>query len=221
MRKFVCSICGYIYEEANGIPDAGIAPGTKWEDLPDGWVCPWCKAAKAMFNEVVEEKQEEAPVVEAAVSQEAVMDAMEKSIICSNFALSCEKQRMLDQAEKFQKLAAFFRAKAGKVAKVDIQRLLALSKKDIDELYPAAEKEGWIKPDRGALRAITWTGKASLKMDVLLKQYAKQGEAITANTNVYVCSVCGYIHIGDEPPARCPVCNVPALKFVKAEGRNA
>ena len=34
MTKYVCSICGYIYDEATGIPEAGIAPGTKWEDLP-------------------------------------------------------------------------------------------------------------------------------------------------------------------------------------------
>ena len=34
MGKYVCSICGYIYDEATGIPEAGIAPGTKWEDLP-------------------------------------------------------------------------------------------------------------------------------------------------------------------------------------------
>ena len=39
MTKYVCSICGYIYDEATGIPEAGIAPGTKWEDLPEDWVC--------------------------------------------------------------------------------------------------------------------------------------------------------------------------------------
>lgn len=38
MKKYVCSICGYVYDEAAGIPSAGIAPGTLWENLPDDWV---------------------------------------------------------------------------------------------------------------------------------------------------------------------------------------
>ena len=40
MAKYVCSICGFAYDEANGIPEDGIAEGTKWEDLPEDWVCP-------------------------------------------------------------------------------------------------------------------------------------------------------------------------------------
>ena len=50
MNRYVCSICGFVYEEAAGIPASGIAPGTKWEALPDDWVCPWCKAAKSEFR---------------------------------------------------------------------------------------------------------------------------------------------------------------------------
>ena len=53
MKKFVCGICGFIYDEAAGIPASGIAPGTRWEELPGGWVCPWCGAAKEMFREQV------------------------------------------------------------------------------------------------------------------------------------------------------------------------
>ena len=40
MAKYTCSICGYVYDEAKGIPEAGIVAGTKWEELPDDWVCP-------------------------------------------------------------------------------------------------------------------------------------------------------------------------------------
>ncbi len=50
MRKYVCSVCGYIYDEAKGIQEAGIAPGTRWEDLPEDWVCPICGASKAEFE---------------------------------------------------------------------------------------------------------------------------------------------------------------------------
>ena len=50
MKQYRCSVCGYIYEEAKGIPDQGIAPGTKWEDIPDDFVCPECGAAKDEFE---------------------------------------------------------------------------------------------------------------------------------------------------------------------------
>jgi rubredoxin len=50
MKKYVCSVCGYIYDEAKGDPDNGVAPGTKWEDLPEDWVCPQCGAPKSEFE---------------------------------------------------------------------------------------------------------------------------------------------------------------------------
>ncbi len=50
MAKYVCSVCGYIYDEAKGIPEVGIAPGTAWADLPEDWTCPLCGAAKSEFH---------------------------------------------------------------------------------------------------------------------------------------------------------------------------
>jgi rubredoxin len=50
MKKYVCSVCGYVYDPAAGDPDGGIAPGTAFEDLPDGWVCPVCGASKDAFE---------------------------------------------------------------------------------------------------------------------------------------------------------------------------
>ncbi len=50
MAKYVCSVCGYTYDEAEGAPDVGIAPGTKWDDVPDDFVCPVCGVAKDMFE---------------------------------------------------------------------------------------------------------------------------------------------------------------------------
>lgn len=47
MAKYLCKLCGYIYDEEKGDPDSGIAPGTKWEDVPNDWVCPLCGAAKS------------------------------------------------------------------------------------------------------------------------------------------------------------------------------
>lgn len=52
MKKFVCTVCGYIYNPEVGDPDSGIAPGTPFEDLPEDWVCPICGADKSMFEEM-------------------------------------------------------------------------------------------------------------------------------------------------------------------------
>ena len=46
MKKYVCSVCGYVYDPAEGDPDGGIAAGTAFENLPDTWVCPVCGAGK-------------------------------------------------------------------------------------------------------------------------------------------------------------------------------
>ena len=51
MKKYVCDVCGYIYDPAKGDPDNGVKPGTAWEDVPATWVCPDCGAGKADFSE--------------------------------------------------------------------------------------------------------------------------------------------------------------------------
>jgi rubredoxin len=48
--SYICDLCGYIYDEATGDPDNGIAAGTKWEDVPGDFVCPLCGASKAQFS---------------------------------------------------------------------------------------------------------------------------------------------------------------------------
>lgn len=49
-KKYECVICGFIYDEAEGLPDDGIPPGTRWEDLPEDWECPDCGISKADFD---------------------------------------------------------------------------------------------------------------------------------------------------------------------------
>ena len=51
MKKYVCDLCGYIYDEAAGDPDNGVAPGTKWEDVPEEGVSPLCGGTKSRFSE--------------------------------------------------------------------------------------------------------------------------------------------------------------------------
>ena len=50
MKKYQCIVCGWIYDEAEGWPQYGIAAGTKWEDIPDDWTCPDCGVSKADFE---------------------------------------------------------------------------------------------------------------------------------------------------------------------------
>lgn len=50
MQKYVCQVCGYVYDPAVGDPDSGVAPGTAFGNLPDDWVCPVCGAAKDQFE---------------------------------------------------------------------------------------------------------------------------------------------------------------------------
>lgn len=50
MKKWQCAVCGYIYDEAAGDPENGIAPGTRWEDIPEDWSCPECGVAKSEFE---------------------------------------------------------------------------------------------------------------------------------------------------------------------------
>lgn len=48
--QYVCEVCGFVYDEAEGWPEEGIAPGTRFVDLPEKWRCPQCRAMKAKFE---------------------------------------------------------------------------------------------------------------------------------------------------------------------------
>jgi rubredoxin len=50
MKKYVCDVCGYIYDPEVGDPDGGVAPGTAFEDIPEDWVCPECGVSKEDFS---------------------------------------------------------------------------------------------------------------------------------------------------------------------------
>ena len=52
MKIWQCIVCGYVYDEAKGDPEHGIAPNTRWEDVPESWECPDCGVAKMDFEMV-------------------------------------------------------------------------------------------------------------------------------------------------------------------------
>lgn len=76
MKKWLCVICGWIYDEAKGWPNDGIAPGTKWEDIPDDWACPECGVGKEDFEMI----EVTTPVATEAVSQ-ADIDTTEPPVV--------------------------------------------------------------------------------------------------------------------------------------------
>ncbi len=53
LKRLLCLGCGFLYDEALGLPEHGLAPGTRWDDVPADWVCPDCGAPKHLFEMVV------------------------------------------------------------------------------------------------------------------------------------------------------------------------
>ena len=208
MKQYVCSICGYVYDEAAGSP---------WEALPDGWKCPLCGADKSAFREKAEPDKPAAAPDKPHVEKE--LSAMEMSVICSNLARGCEKQYLPRQAEDFRKLAEFFRSKAEPIREASAQRLLELIENDLSAGYPYGNAVSSDKPDRGALRCQVWSEKVTRMLQSLLKRYESEGDKMLENTGVWVCTVCGFVYVGDTAPELCPVCKVPSWKFEKVEGR--
>lgn len=49
--QYICKVCGYVYDEDAGDPGSGIPPGTKWEDVPEDYLCPLCFVGKDQFEE--------------------------------------------------------------------------------------------------------------------------------------------------------------------------
>ncbi|MEJ2213169.1 MAG: rubredoxin [Gammaproteobacteria bacterium] len=50
MKKYMCVVCGFVYDEENGLPEEGISAGTRWDDIPADWVCPECGVSKSDFE---------------------------------------------------------------------------------------------------------------------------------------------------------------------------
>lgn len=223
MKQYVCSICEYVYDERRGNPEAGIEPGTKWEDLPEDWVCPLCGALKSDFvQQDVQnaDEKESKPIKPFIESHDDIkeLSELEVSVLCSNLARACEKMYKFDEEAKFKELSDYFKAGANPAENSSYEELLKLVEQDLEQGFPNAEYIAKEVGDRGAQRALTWTVKASRMLKSLLSRYEKEGDAMLENTGVYVCTICGYIYIGNDLPDLCPVCKVANWKFEKIEG---
>lgn len=224
MKEYVCSICGYIYEESKGIPEDGIQPATAWDDLPKEWVCPLCGATKEEFDVQGEEtttQVESKPRTIIDVPEERKeLTPLEMSILCTNLARGCEKQYKLEEEALFKELAIYFKRVTAPAVKPEFKQLLDLIESDLKEGFPSVRGVAKENKDRGALRALTWSEKVTRILNGILSRYEKDGDVMLENTGVYVCTICGFIYVGDALPEICPICKVPNWKFEKMEGGN-
>lgn len=212
MSKWICSICGYVYDEAK--------EGKAFTDLPDTWVCPLCGAPKSAFVPEKQEAAPKAPVAPVELDGDMVkLSAGELSALCSNLARGCEKQYQEPEAALFKELADFFAAATPLEPGAELGRLAELFQEDLTAGYPALRGAAQAAEDRGTQRICVWGEKVTNILYALAQRYQKEGEAFLANTQVWVCTVCGFVYVGDAAPALCPVCKVPAWKFEKIEGR--
>lgn len=207
--RYVCSICGYVYDEAQNPP---------WNSLSDDWKCPLCGAAKAAFRPEGAEPAAAPAPVPATFEDLRPLTAMELSAVCSNLARGCEKQYKADQAAAFTRLADWLRGRAEPIADPTFDALLGRIEKDLSEGYPTANAVCGQAGDRGALRSLVWSEKVTRMLQSLLTRYAREGEAMLKDTGVWVCTICGFVYVGDEPPALCPVCKVPSRKLERIGG---
>lgn len=93
MKKYICTVCGYVHETEG--------------ELPDDFKCPLCGAGKDAF--VLKEEADNEKAILEKPHTEKELSPMEMSIICSNLARGCEKQYMSEESENFSRLAEFFR----------------------------------------------------------------------------------------------------------------
>ncbi len=126
---------------------------------------------------------------------------------------------MTKEADAFRRLAAFFKGEAAPVQEASTAKLLELIEKDLSVGYIYGNAVAGDKRDRGALRCQVWSEKVTRMLQSLLTRYEAQGDKMLQNTDVWVCTICGFVYVGDNAPELCPVCKVPAWKFEKVEGR--
>ena len=218
--KYRCTICGYEYDEAK--------EGISFAELPDTWQCPLCGAPKSAFEPVEEvvpaQTPPPLPKPDTEVHEEAPEPGMlrlshgQMAALCSNLARGCEKQYMPTEMAFFNQLADWFTQHTPPVKDATVEAIAAQLQQDIAD-YPKVNQVGADYGDRGAQRVCTWGEKATRMLNSLMNRYGREGEAMLADTDIWVCTACGFVFIGKTAPELCPVCKVPSWKFNKIERR--
>lgn len=217
--RYRCGVCGYIYDEDK--------EGVRFADLPDDWVCPVCGEGKEGFELVEEDctsvaaSAPESPAETPEISGWEEGDLRELtagqlSALCSNLRRGCGVQQLSREAELFGQIADYFESRTVTEDAAGVEDLLRMVNRDLIE-FGDAKGTAALMSDRGALRVLTWSEKATLIMRSVLERYMKD-PSFLEHTGVYVCDICGFIYIGDDPPAVCPVCKVPGHMILRIQG---
>ena len=210
--KYVCSVCGYVYDEEK--------EGVLFTELPDGWACPLCRADKGAFVPEAVKETVSAPVTPIEIDPDMFkLSPGALAAVFSNLARGCEKQYKAKEQALFQEIADYFTSAAPQISEADEKTIAALVSDDVQAKYPLVKATAEGVGDRGSQRICVWGEKVTRMIDSLLSRYEKEGEAFLQNAEVWVCTVCGFIYIGESAPTLCPVCKVPDWKFEKIEGR--
>lgn len=208
--RYICLVCGYVYDES--------AEDALFSTLPDDWKCPLCGAARSDFRP--EEQQEPAGTKTSAPPASYDEDTDhpyspgQLSLICSNLARGCEKQYKQEEAALFRELSDYFRSAVPAVQDAGVQMIAGMLQDDI-ERYAALRAAAVSENDRGAQRVCVWGEKVTRVLSSVVGRYLREGEAMLADTDIWVCTVCGFVWVSDQAPELCPVCRVPAWKFEK------
>lgn len=213
MMKYICTICGYIYDEDK--------ENVSFQDLANDWVCPLCKAPKTLFKaQQSKEKQTNIRVPQHLDEDWQELSAMQLSALFSNLARGLEKQYQDEASALFHELADYYMALTPPVQDGQITKLIELLLDDLNQGYPGLKQMAKQEQDRGTQRICVWGEKVTMIINSLLERYLHEGPDFLSHRRVWVCSICGFIYIGDQPPQLCPVCKVPDWKFEEIEWRD-
>ena len=174
-----------------------------------------------MFKQIGEDAPPPSPPPSESAGFEGLgkLTAGEISAICSSLSKGCEKQRLNEETEAFNILAAYFKSLVTEEKGSTLDDAAKMLNDDLSVKIAAANKVAAAEADRGALRCLVWSEKVSVMQKALIERYAKEGDAMLKDTGIYVCDICGFIHIGGSLPDICPVCKVPNYRIDKIERR--
>lgn len=135
------------------------------------------------------------------------------SVIFSNLQKAAGKQQKSEIEASFGRLSAAYDTAVSDIKDYEElkTRLTDELAGDYPELLAAAEEAG----DRGVLRGHRWGQKVTTLQMSLIDRYISKGEQLLEGKNLYICEACGFIFLGTDVPAVCPVCKAPSSRFSK------
>lgn len=214
MKKYVCTICGYVFDESQGV---------LWENLPSDWVCPLCGAEKSAFEiqeavtkaETNNSSDEGSIETQASEVNEAAKELHPNEIValCSNLSKGCQKQYLVEESKAFLEIATYFTNNKALKETDQLKKMVEEINTELSSTYKRSNDVLDSNGDRGGKRALVWSEKVTRMLKSIISKYEEVGNSYLENTKIHVCEICGFIYIGNDLPKVCPVCKVPNFKM--------